>query len=288
MPLGSRLKTSDASQPSGELSASKEKNMVDASSRFLSVDPRYRMENLVLTKRTSSEMDLLLSYLKNHQTVFVDWGFMETHGNNIKNVFNFYGPPGTGKTMAAHAVAAYLNKKIIVVNYAEIESKYVGETPKNIVALFNEASQGGHVLFFDEADAMFSKRVTNMTSSTDTRSVLLNIINDFGGILVLATNFIENFDPAFMRRIKMHVYFTLPDAETRYRLFKLYLPGSAPYTGDIDQLIEPSDELSGSDIANATLQAAFDAAKMERSIINNDDIINAIYRIKSSKVANVG
>lgn len=146
---------------------------------------------------------------------------------------NLYGPPGTGKTMAAHAITSALEKQMICVDYAEIESKYVGETSKNLSRLFQTAKEQDAVIFFDEADALLSKRVTNMTSATDvsvnqTRSVLLNLLNQYQGVILFATNFIQNFDAAFLRRIKYHIPFHLPDEAMRERLWRMYIPEKCP------------------------------------------------------------
>lgn len=170
--------------------------------------------------------------------------------------------------MAAHAIAAYLGRKILAVNYADIESKYVGETPKNIWKAFETAKETHSILFFDEADAILSKRVTNMSSATDvsvnqTRSVMLMILNDYQDFVIFATNFIENFDPAFMRRIAMHVKFELPDLDCRRRLWRMYIPRQMPNTIDIEHLAETYDSLSGSDISNAVLMSAFSRAEAE-------------------------
>ena len=130
---------------------------------------------------------------------------------------------------------------MICVDYAEIESKYVGETSKNLTRLFQLAEKEGAVIFFDEADALLSKRVTNMTSATDvsvnqTRSVLLNLLNQYQGIIIFATNFIQNFDPAFLRRIKYHVQFHLPDEALREQLWKMYIPQKMPCEVDCNAL----------------------------------------------------
>lgn len=131
--------------------------------------------------------------------------------------------------MAAHAIAHELNKPLIAVNYAEIESKYVGETSKNITALFNTAKEQDAIIFFDEADAMLSRRVTNMSHATDvsvnqTRSVLLTLMNDHEGLIIFTTNFVSNYDPAFMRRILSHILFDLPNADNLATQCRLTAP----------------------------------------------------------------
>ena len=131
--------------------------------------------------------------------------------------------------MSAHAIASALGKKLICVNYADIESKYVGETSKNLTRLFNDPNNRDDIIFFDEADALLSKRVTDMSSATDvsvnqTRSVLLTLLNSYEGMVIFATNFISNYDSAFMRRIHYHIRFNLPNAELRKKLWAHYIP----------------------------------------------------------------
>lgn len=162
----------------------------------------------------------IADYANNCRVVYEKWGLEETHKYAKRLGINLYGPSGTGKTMAAHAIASYLHRRILIVNYADIESKFVGKTPKNIRRAFEAAAETGSILFFDEADAILSRRVTSMTSSTDvsvnqTRSVMLMLLNDYQDFVIFATNFIENFDPAFMRRISTHIKFELPDYDCR-------------------------------------------------------------------------
>ena len=178
--------------------------------------PRYTMDDLIVDDATLSQILDAISYFQNRDLLFLKWGLSERFSQQDGLAVNLYGPPGTGKTMAAHAIVDALHAKMICVDYADIESKYVGETSKNLSKLFQIAEAQNAVIFFDEADALLSKRVTNMTSATDvsvnqTRSVLLNLLNQYRGVILFATNFIQNFDAAFLRRIKYHIQFHLPN-----------------------------------------------------------------------------
>ncbi|MFM5051775.1 ATP-binding protein [Aeromonas sp. R4-1] len=253
--------------------------------------PKFCFNDLVLSDQTIDEiMDVLsIQQLQNH--VFDTWGLIKTHKMQRKIALNFYGEPGTGKTMAAHAVAHYLEKDIIEVNYADIESKYVGDTPKNLTKVFKKAKETNSVLFFDEADAMLSKRVTNMSSSTDTsvnqtRSVLLMLLNDFDGIIVFATNFVSNYDTAFMRRILGHVEFKLPCHTERTKIWNHLLPKELPHNANVDILAEKFGGISGSDISNAILKAVFKAARNNEKIVHHDYFEYAIESIQHSKKMN--
>lgn len=258
---------------------------------FVPEEPKYSLSNLILSNKVKEEILDIADYVKNSEIVFKKWGLEKTHKYSKRMGINLYGPPGTGKTMAAHAIANHLGRKILIVNYADIESKYVGETPKNIRKAFETAKDTHSVLFFDEADAILSKRVTNMTGATDvsvnqTRSVMLMIMNDFQDFIIFATNFIENFDPAFMRRISMHVEFELPNYECRQKLWKMYIPDTMPNNVDIDEIAGKYEGLSGSDISNAVLMGAFKAARQNEEIVDKKYMFEMVEGILASKRAN--
>ncbi|MFI0400358.1 MAG: ATP-binding protein [Thiolinea sp.] len=287
MPIGSSL---PLPSPLNEPQAQNEKARKNVINFQLS-EPKYTFDDLILPPSTLSQVNKALAFRKHHDLVFKQWGLQETHRHSKRVCLNFYGAPGTGKTMTAHAVAHYLEKPLLIINYADIESKYVGDTPKNLIAAFEMAQKHDAVLFFDEADAMLSKRVTNMSNSTDTsvnqtHSVLLNILNDYDKTILFATNFIENFDSAFMRRILAHVNFLLPDSECRKKLFDKYLPKEMPHQLDTKRLSEQCENLSGSDISNAILLGAFSAAERDSKCVDMEDIQYALKSIQDSKQAN--
>lgn len=275
-------------QVSKEENKAKDKNV---SIEFLPVEPKYSLSELIVPKHVREKILDVAEYAENSKIVFDKWGLSETHKQSKRVGINLYGPPGTGKTMAAHAIAHNLGRKIILVNYADIESKYVGDTPKNIRKAFETAKATDSILFFDEADAILSRRVTNMSSSTDvsvnqTRSVMLMILNEYQDFVIFATNFIENFDPAFMRRISMHVQFELPDVECRKLLWRKYIPELMPTDVDIDIIAERYDCITGSDISTAVLNAAFKAARSKSDMVRTEDMYSAIEDIIVSKNAN--
>lgn len=255
--------------------------------------PRYKMEDLVLDQSTSVQLLDVISYFQNRDLLFTQWGLSQRFSDQDSLAVNLYGPPGTGKTMAAHAISGELGKRMICVDYAEIESKYVGETSKNLSRLFQTASEQDAVIFFDEADALLSKRVMNMTSATDvsvnqTRSVLLNLLNQYRGVILFATNFIQNFDAAFLRRIKYHVQFHLPDEILREKLWRTYIPKEMPCEVDYSELAKKFSDISGSDIANAVFSAAVSAARNKDQIILQGQFEVAIQRCLEVKRANQG
>jgi len=251
------------------------------------------MVDLVIDSATSSQLLDVISYFQNRDLLFRCWGLAERFPDQDGLAVNLYGPPGTGKTMAAHAISDALHKDMICVDYAEIESKYVGETSKNLSRLFQTATEKDAVIFFDEADALLSKRVTNMTSATDvsvnqTRSVLLNLLNQYRGVILFATNFIQNFDAAFLRRIKYHIQFHLPDAVLREALWRTYIPSRMPCKVNYTSLAEKFSGISGSDIANAVFSAAVGAARDRELIVSQSRFEEAIQRCLDVKKANQG
>ncbi len=260
---------------------------------FIPEEPKWSLDEIILPAEVKAQILDVATYSENSHRVFELWGFKHTHKFSRRIGINLYGAPGTGKTMAAHAIARELGRKILIVNYADIESKYVGETPKNIRKAFEAAKASDSILFFDEADAILSKRVTNMTQAVDvsvnqTRSVMLMLMNEFQDFIIFATNFIENFDPAFMRRISIHVKFTLPDEDCRRKLWRMYTPHEVPNNLDFDELAKKFDGISGSDISNAMLNAAFKAARLQLDALDKSLVFEAVENILASKRANKG
>lgn len=258
---------------------------------FIPQSPKYSFADVILPARTLEAIQNALAIKDKSDQVFDAWGFSETHKHSRKVGLNLYGPPGTGKTMVAHAIAEYLGKKLLVINYADIESKFVGDTPKNLTEAFRIATDSDSILFFDEADAILSRRVTNMNNATDTsvnqtRSVMLTLLNDYQGVILFATNYISNYDPAFMRRILAHIDFELPDFDCRVRLLKKLIPTKLPHDIRTEELAREFDQISGSDISNAILMAAFRAARAEEPLVKHEYLADALQGIMKSKRAN--
>ncbi len=258
---------------------------------FEFTEPKYTLSDLIISDDLYEELQTIIKAQECWKKVFEEWNLGSVMKQR-KNLFvNLYGEPGTGKTMAAHAIAKSVGKKMICVNYADIESKFVGETSKNLTSLFTFAKEQDAIIFFDEADALLSKRVTNMSHSTDvsvnqTRSVLLTLLNDFEGMVIFASNFISNYDSAFMRRIQYHVKFELPNAKLRERLWKMYIPSEMPVKINFEEIAKKYDGISGSDISNAVLKAALRAAKEGISMIPQKYFEDAVISIIQSKKAN--
>lgn len=299
MPLGKRINLTE--EPSeGEKNVthvspapvdtfSSDKNMVFTP--FQVEEPQYSFSDIILNNSTYSAIQDVLTLYEKRDLIFNKWGLGSTHKKQNRAGINLYGASGSGKSMAAHAIANQLGRKILTVDYSQIESKYVGETSKNLVSMFDYAKESKAVIFFDEADALLSKRVTNMSNSTDvsvnqTRSVLLILINEFDDLILFASNFITNYDPAFIRRILAHIKFELPDEESRFKLWRMYISPQMPTDADIQKLAIKYSGISGADISNAVLNASLRAARLNDNIVRQCYLQEAIEHIIESKVDN--
>ena len=232
-----------------------------------SVVPRRTFDDVVLPPATRRALDLALSQVTQHDLIFNRWGLAERHPTGTALAFNFAGPPGTGKTICAEAIAQSLGLRLLVVRYAELESLWMGETPKNVAATFRAAREERAVLLFDEADAIATRRSTVIDhgfqrESNTVVSVLLQELERFNGVVIFATNLAENFDPAFERRIRTHVLFEMPGAVEREQIWRVQMhPSRTPLAGDVDFRSLAADyAVSGGDIRNAVLKAALAAA----------------------------
>ena len=231
------------------------------------VTPLRTFADVILPQETRRALDEALAQVRNHSLIFTRWGLGERHTTGLGLAFNFAGPPGTGKTICAEAIAHELGMKLLVVNYAEVESMWMGETPKNIVAAFRSAAEQRAVLFFDEADAIATRRSANALVPYDRESntvvnVLLRELEAFNGVVIFATNLAANFDPAFERRIRTHVRFEMPGLDERERIWKVQIhPSRTPLARDVDfRALAERFAISGGDIKNAVLKAATAAA----------------------------
>lgn len=194
-----------------------------------------------------------------------------------------HGKPGTGKTMCAQVLAKELGMELYRVDISQLVSKYIGETEKNLAKVFNEAKKGNIILFFDEADAIFSQRTevngTNDKHANAEVSFLLQKMEEYPGVAILATNLVKNFDPAVMRRLTYSINFELPDKETILKLWKTILPEHVKLDPSINlDVFAENLELSGSNIKSILYNAAYMAASenADEIVITPDQLIPAI------------
>ena len=231
----------------------------------------HRLQDLVVPGRTRAALRSLISWRDTRSLVRDEWGLGPLFGKSPSIVALFKGPSGTGKTMAASAVANALELPLFKVSVAALVSKYIGETEKNLDRLFAAAEAADVVLFFDEADAVFGQR-SEVRDSHDRyanlgTAYLLQRLDSFDGVAVLASNLHNNIDTAFMRRFDIVVDFPLPSPTARRAIWQRLHDSNAPMSGDIDlDLLAERFDLSGGEIRNCCLAAAHAAGAAGRSI----------------------
>jgi DNA polymerase III delta prime subunit len=230
-------------------------------------EPRRTFADVILPEATRRQLDRALTQIHKRRLIGRDWGLAERHPTGLGLAFNFAGPPGTGKTLCAEALADALDRSLMVVRYDEMQSMWMGATGKNIAGVFAAARDQESVLFFDEADAIAGRRTGNVGQGYEREAnaivnVLLRELEEHDGVIIFATNLAANLDPAFERRIRTHVLFEMPDAETRRKIWKVQLHRrKTPLAGDVDfEILAERFEGSGGDIKNAVLNAAQAAA----------------------------
>ena len=230
------------------------------------VAPRRSFDDVILPPATRQSLEQALTHVTRHDLIFNRWGLGERHPTSLALAFNFAGAPGTGKTICAEAIAHALGRRLLIVRYAEVESMWMGETPKNVVAAFRLARKENAVLLFDEADAIASRRSSSLDHSlvrenNTVISVLLQELERFTGVVIFATNLAANFDPAFERRIRTHVLFEMPGEHEREQIWRVQMHPRTPLASDVDfRTLAQQFEASGGDIRNAVLKAAQAAA----------------------------
>lgn len=250
-------------------------------STFDVYEPNVKFDDIALTVSVKRQLQVAVSAIKNKQILCEEWGLVGNGMDKRAVILNFHGQPGTGKSMTAEGIAGYLGKKALRVNYSELESKYVGETPKNIRNAFAEAKKEDAVLIFDEADSFLSSRLTNITQAADygvniTRSVMLMELERYDGIVVFTTNLIKNYDMAFKRRIFASVEFLLPDIEAREKIWRVHMKDKLPLAAEVtaEGLAKRYEGVSGADIKDIIFYAALfaiDAEQRELTYSNFDE-----------------
>ncbi|KAL3158744.1 hypothetical protein ABBQ32_011472 [Trebouxia sp. C0010 RCD-2024] len=242
--------------------------------------PTRGLEAVLLPTHLKANLDKIVHHEKARAVLMGQWGFGK-NGDLAGTVCLFTGEPGTGKTLAAEAVGFETGKPLKIVNCAGLVSKWVGDTPKNIDALFQEARATDAVLCFDEAEGLFGTRSSDMGSSTDRYAamdvgVLLHHLETHIGIVVLITNKPEAIDTAFQRRIRFSMTVPMPDAALRAKLWRAAIPEQAPVAQDVDWgALGQGYQLPGGSIKQAVVRAATQAAlRLEegKAVIEMEDL----------------
>ena len=242
----------------------------------------YEWSDLVFSEYTKEHLEELEIWLSHSNKLLNDWGMKKSLKEGYKALF--YGPPGTGKSLTAALLGKRINKSVYRIDLSQIVSKYIGETEKNLEKVFLQAEEKDWILFFDEADSIFGKR-TQVSNSNDRHanqgtSYLLQRIDDSKNMIILASNFKDNFDEAYLRRFQSIIYFPLPEKEERLTLWQKGFSKKASLANVDLREIANEYELSGSTIMNVVRYASLMAIKRDSIEIKKEDIIKAIRREK--------
>ena len=253
------------------------------------VRPAFTWDDVVMPADQKRLLRHAMGHIRFQHKVYTQWGFDRkiAYGRGLSVLFA--GVPGTGKTMCAQIIANELNMEMYKINISQIVSKYIGETEKNLQAVFTEAKRSNCVLFFDECDALFGKRSEVKDAHDRNANVevayLLQQIEEYDGVCILATNLIGNIDEAFMRRITYVVRFPFPEAPMREEIYRRTIPSGAPLSDDIDwAFLAEKFPLSGGHIKNIVLSAAFLAALEDQPIGMSQLLRAAVGEMKKNDI----
>ena len=242
----------------------------------------HEWSDLVFSQYTKEHLEELEIWLSHSDELLNEWDMKKSLKAGYKALF--YGPPGTGKSLTATLLGKKIDKSVYRIDLSQIVSKYIGETEKNLEKVFLQAEEKDWILFFDEADSIFGKR-TQVNSSNDRyanqgTSYLLQRIDESKNMIILASNFKDNFDEAYLRRFQSIIYFPLPEKDERLMLWKKGFSKKASLE-DLDLVEIASEyELSGATIMNVIRYASLMAIKRDSFVILESDILKAIRREK--------
>ncbi len=238
-------------------------------------------DDLVLPAATLAQLDDIGLWLEHGPRLLHDWGFDRRIGPGYVSLF--HGPPGTGKTLSACLIGERCGREVHRVDLSLVVSKYIGETEKNLARLFDAAEREGWILFFDEADALFGKR-TGVADAHDRYanqevSYLLQRIEGFAGVVILASNLRHNIDDAFLRRFQSVVHFPLPKPPERLRLWREGIPDAVTADRELDlHRLAQQHELSGGTIVNVLRYACLRALARGDAVLRAEDVDEGVRR----------
>lgn len=256
--------------------------------KYLAVKPKWTFESIILPEDVVNRLIRATKIIKNKNIIFDDLGY-SLADKTLKSIICFYGPAGTGKTITAQAIAHYLGKDIVISSYAQIESKYVGEGAKNLRKIFEDAQNQDAVLFMDECDSFLSKRIEHTEGGSDKHynrmsNELFQLLEDYSGCIIFATNLLTDIDKAFKSRIVDSIYFPLPDQECRKRMLqKMVLPeilqSVFPNDNGLDKFAQELEGFSGRDIRKSILLTLADISD-EYAEVGKDNYVWTIEKFK--------
>lgn len=245
------------------------------------VSTKMEWTDLVIPQKTAQQIADIKTWLNHNNTFLNDWAMEKRTKPGFRALF--FGPSGTGKTLTASLLGKQFEQDVYRIDLSQVVSKYIGETEKNLEKIFIRAENKNWILFFDEADALFGKR-SNVQNAHDKYanqevSYLLQRVEDFPGLIILASNFKSNIDQAFIRRFNAVIQFPMPTANERQLLWQTTMPAKAQLSDDIDiKSIAGRYELSGSSIVSVVHYASLQSISRGSNIISRADILEGIKR----------
>lgn len=249
--------------------------------------------NLILSYNVMAQIQEIKAWLTHGETLMHEWGLAKKVKPGYRALF--YGPPGTGKTLTATLLAKSTCREIYRVDLSMIVSKYIGETEKNLARVFDAAAYKNWILFFDEADALFGQRTATSNSNdrhaNQQTGYLLQRIEDFPGVVILASNLKSNMDEAFTRRFQSMIHFPMPSAEERLALWRQAFRGTCDLDNDVNlEKIAAEYQLAGGAIINVLRHCALAAIERGSKCVKNQDILTGIRQEfrKDNKTIRVG
>lgn len=253
------------------------------------IKPAYCWDDLVLPPQEVQILKEACAHVRYRHQVYGDWGFgrRAAYGRGLSVLFS--GPPGTGKTMAAQVITRQLHMRMYKIQISQVVSKYIGETEKNLRQVFTEARNANCILFFDEMDALFGKRSEVKDSHDRNANIetayLLQQLEEYDGVVLMATNLMQNIDEAFMRRINFVVTFPFPDVPTRRRLWEKMLDTDAPVEENIDlDFLSENFKIAGGSIKNCAVHAAFLAAAENKPISMRHIVRSLVIELRKNNI----
>jgi SpoVK/Ycf46/Vps4 family AAA+-type ATPase len=246
------------------------------------ITPKYAWDDIVLPADRLEQLREICNHVKYRERVYGQWGFDHKLSLGKGLSILFAGPSGTGKTMAADIIAGALALDLYKIDLSVVVSKYIGETEKNLSRIFTEAETSNSILFFDEADALFGKRSEVKDAHDRYANIeigyLLQRMEEYEGVVILATNFRKNMDEAFVRRLHFTVEFPFPNEEDRHRIWEGVWPNDTPREPGLDlAFLARQFQITGGSIRNIALAAAFLAAD-DKGVVGMPHLLRAIQR----------
>ena len=239
---------------------------------------RLDWSDLILNPEVFEEVGEISAWIEHQQTIMDEWGLSKQLKRGYRSMF--YGPPGTGKTLTACLIGKQMGLDVYRIDLSQVVSKYIGETEKNMSKIFDLAENKNWILFFDEADALFGKR-TNTSDSKDRHAnqeiaYLLQRVEDFSGVIILATNLKANMDVAFTRRFQSIIYFPMPNLQQRYELWQNSFK-NLKTEEDVDlKYYANKHSMTGGSIINVLRYCSLSALRRGSQKISNEDIKEGI------------